>query len=431
TVNVLADNDADLDAITLGGTAAGNFSLGGSISINEIGGTLEARVMGNATVNASTKLRVAADDDTLIVAVSGQATITTGSGAAIGAAVSKNLISRSVFATLNGPTVTSPTVELAAFSNGDIDAFAVGGSGAQNFALGGSVVLNAFTVTVECRILGGSTVTANTALTLTALEDSTIRALSGAVAIANQAAIGAAVATNDIANTVRTSIANGNLAKNITVGSLTMSATSDSTITIITVGGSGAGTFAAGGAVALNDISNTVDSHVSSNSRVILNGAMTATANDTPLIQALSGGIAVAGTAAIGASLATNDIGGTTATSISGSTFTGSGSIAMTSTSNPEIESLTVGGSGAGTFAAGGAVSLNDIHHTTDSHISGNANIGINGSITAKATDGSNIKGLAGAVAGAGGGAIGASIATNNIGNTITAYVSGSTVDSN
>ena len=123
---------------------------------------------------------------------------------------------------------------------------------------------------------------------------------------------------------------------------------------------------------------------------------------------------------------ATNDVGGTITAYVNHATVTSTaGSVEIAVSSIASVESLTVGVSGAGGVALAGSVSLDSITNTLDAHISGGANVTALGPITVSAGNQSSIESLAGGVAGAGGVAAGTSLATNDIGGTITAYVSG------
>src|SRR5207247_941752 len=113
-----------------------------------------------------------------------------------------------------------------------------------------------------------------------------------------------------------------------------------------------ADTFALGGSVSLNKIANTLDTHVAAGANVLAAGTVRVTATDDATIDSLAGGVAVAGGAAIGAALATNDIDDTVQAYIDASAVTSSaGSVELLAASTAAIEALTVGGAGADTFA--------------------------------------------------------------------------------
>ena len=99
--------------------------------------------------------------------------------------------------------------------------------------------------------------------------------------------------------------------------------------------------------------------------------------------------------------------------------------LGLNADSNATIKSDAVGGSGAGAFALGGSISLNDIDNFVDAHISGGSTIQVSGSFIINARDNSKIDALSGGAAGSGGVAIGVGTATNEISNVVTAYLDG------
>src|SRR5262249_18575328 len=143
-------------------------------------------------------------------------------------------------------------------------------------------------------------------------------------------------------------------------GNIQISASSTGQLETLTVGGAGAGTFALGGAVSLNKTHDTVEARITNGASATAAGQISLSATDNPEIDCLAGGVAGAGGAAIGAALATNDLGGTVRAYTDASTLSSTGgNVQIVATAMPTIKALTVGGAGAGAFAAGGAVALN------------------------------------------------------------------------
>ena len=70
-MNVEAYDNADIVSIAVGGANANNFTLGGSVSENDIGGSLDAHIGGEALVTALQSVTVQAHDDTQITAIAG------------------------------------------------------------------------------------------------------------------------------------------------------------------------------------------------------------------------------------------------------------------------------------------------------------------------------------------------------------------------
>ena len=205
-----------------------------------------------------------------------------------------------------------------------------------------------------------------------------------------------------------------------------LSATSTSSMETLTVGGSGAGSFALGGSVSLNKIRDNTEAYITNGSNVVAAGAVEILVTDRPTIEALAGGVAGAGAASIGEALATNNINNTDSAYVNAATITAQGIVTVSASSTSSLETLTVGGAGAGSFALGGSVSLNTIVNTVSADIVNCSTVTAVGAIDVSMSDSPTIKALSGGVAGAGAAAIGAAPATNNISDTDTAYINDS-----
>ena len=171
-------------------------------------------------------------------------------------------------------------------------------------------------------------------------------------------------------------------------------------------------------------MNNTNDAEITGGSNVTAANSVTLSSGDNPTIEAIAGGIAGSGKAAVGAAIATNTIGDKTESSIDGSTVT-SGTVYLGAISTATIESLTIGGAGSGTFSLGGAVGLDTIDDTTESYITGGATVTASQGLSLTATDTPSITAGAGALDGSGTAAISAGIATNDIGDMVKAYIDG------
>ena len=184
--------------------------------------------------------------------------------------------------------------------------------------MAGQVSINTNGMTTLAEILDGSSIAAGSNdISLTATNNNKIFAVAGAVAYGGEAGIGAAVATNTIGATAGAYLDDSDVtsADDVSLDA----ADSNGEIFSITAGGAGSQSFALGGAVSLNQVTNANDAYISDGSQVDAAGAVTLTSSDDPSIEALAGGLAGSGTAAIGAAFATNDIDDTTESYINGS----------------------------------------------------------------------------------------------------------------
>ena len=122
-----------------------------------------------------------------------------GGGAAVGAAISYNLITNTIEAYVNGSSVTSMHggLDVSATSAPVLVAVAVGAAGGDAFALGGSLTINSIANTLDAHI-SNSTVNVPASVDVSASESAVMVVLSGGIAIAGGDAVGAAIAYNYI-----------------------------------------------------------------------------------------------------------------------------------------------------------------------------------------------------------------------------------------
>ncbi len=205
---------------------------------------------------------------------------------------------------------------------------------------------------------------------------------------------------------------------------LTLTSTSTPTIDSLTAAGAGAGTFAAGGAVGINNITNTTEVFITDGATVVVNGSLTMTALDSPTIEAGAGAIDAAGAVALSAGIATNNIGDDVTAYVDGASTITALTMAGNATENGSIEAASMGVSAAADVAVSGAVNINQIANTTDVHVSGGAVITTNGNMSFIAqdtsTDTTQNAQVAAAIAG-----IGGAVSYNVIGNHVRSYANG------
>ena len=101
------------------------------------------------------------------------------------------------------------------------------------------------------------------------------------------------------------------------------------------------------------------------------------------------------------------------------------GDVKVLAVATPTVDTLTIGGAGAGTFAAGGSVALTIVGGTVDAHIANDATVNAAGDILVKATSTFDLTTDAGAAAiGLGAAGFGGSLITAQLSTVTTAYVS-------
>src|SRR5208337_3392669 len=310
----------------------------------------------------------------------------------------------------------------------------VGGAGGDDFALGAGVSLDYIRNTDDAHISNtpaNKAVSAGGQVFVLANDGSEIDSVAGGVAISGAAAVGAAVATNDVANKVYAYIQNATVSSSSTsTGStspaIDVSASSTSTIVNATVGGGGGADVSISGSVSVNKIGDDTEAYIAGGSHVTAPGEIDVAGTDMSVIAVLAGNVGFSGGVAAAAAVATNDVANTVKGYIDASTVKSTGAAVNVSATtaaptglptglNAQIDALAIGGAGAGTAALAGSASLNWIVDSIDAHISGGSTVS-GTSVSVTASDSSTINAIAGAIAGAGSVGVGASIAYNYIG---------------
>jgi hypothetical protein len=460
-----------LVGIALGGAGAQTYAFGGSVTVNSIADTLKAYI-NNSTLVAGGDVTVSAGKSASMFVFSGA--LVFGSSNSVGASLAYNYmggsfdpnnpdaidenstVTNQIDASISGSSVTTPgavtvaagfsppattpdpsgalgaltPVELPSTPTTQVYTATVAGSGAQTFALGAGVSLNFLRNSESASIADtpANSMIAAGAVTVATSDSSTILSIAGGIAISGQVAAGAAVATNDIANTVAADVAGATVDA---AGTFTVAAISSSVIDNITAGAAAGSGVSLTGSVSVNSIANTTEASVSGGSAVEAGGNVAVTAEDESVIAVLAGNVGVSSTVAAAAASATNTIANNVWAYVNGSSVSSTtGGIAITATFaaptdlpgglGDQIEALAVSGSGAGSASLAGSLSLNWIKNDVEAYIT---QIGAGQSVTADAgtldvaaTDESSIESAAGTISGAAAGAFGASLAYNYIG---------------
>ena len=126
----------------------------------------------------------------------------------------------------------------------------------------------------------------------------------------------------------------------------------------------------------------TIDAHISNSADIDAAGTVSVTATDDSTIGAITGSVAGAGKVTIGASVAYNKIANEVLAHIDASNVTSlQGNVVIDAGESADVTSIAAGGVGAGKFALGGSVTINEIGTETNKHTT-RASIG-DGSISA------------------------------------------------
>ena len=482
-VELEATSDAEINAYAIGVSAvAGDnarFTTAGSVTLNNVGNTIEALVADGSTVTAASgNVILTADDHSAILADAGGfavAIATDSSSGAIGASVAVNTITTGVRSGIEDSTVNANGVILTATGGPSIEALSVAGtvaSSSTNSAFGGagSWSSNDIDSSIEALILN-STVTASGDLSLAATDASVINADagSGAVSIAvlgdsTQAGVaaGAAAAVNDIQTTARAAIVDST----VNVGAAAdIAAISTADIDAFTLGIAGSLAASSGTSIGIvgagsgsgNSVTNTIEAAVRGST--LTTGTNTSLrAVDNSSINALAGSAAVsiaAGSSTnvgvgLGFSMTVNEINNNVLAIIDDSDVTSGADLSLSALSTATIDatafgaavSVAAGSSTSVAVGATGAVADNSISNSIraaieDSNTLSDDIMTVGGVLSLSATDNSTIGafGFAGSIGvGVGstgvGGSLGIGTAFNTIDNQVAAYINNiNTVD--
>jgi hypothetical protein len=436
SVKVNAALGGDIDSIAVAGSGAGTNAINGSVTRNVIAGDVTAEVSNVTQTATGGTLEVLADQTANISSLAG---VVNGAGTnAVGGAVAVNDIASTVTARLaNSDLRASGAVTVKAGMDGNIDSIAAAGSGAGTTAVNGSNTTNSLTSTVRASATDLNQHLASSAFDVMARDDSTIRSLAGTVSGGGTAAVGAAIALNFLGRTAADEAAQKLVLAEVSdstlkvTGEVNVLARSDSTIQSMGVAAGGGGTFAVTGSNTTNILEDTISAGWNGSSLDGSNaGSLTIEASDDADIESLAGNFAGGGTAAVGAAAAVNRMATQVDASLSGSGAgqVRTGDVAVRARNDGEIDTVAVGMSASGTAGVQGSVAVSMISANTSALIDGGAQVEVWDSVGVTADSQARIKALAGAGAlGVGGVGAAGGVLVNRITSQTTAGISGGT----
>ncbi|MCG8562376.1 MAG: hypothetical protein MI824_21460, partial [Hyphomicrobiales bacterium] len=188
------------------GVGGKHAAVGIAVTVNGILNVVEAAIENGAVVTAGGDVKVFAEDQSSIRSGAGGGSLNTNKqGNAGGAAVIAGFISNDVIAEISSSTVisTGGSVFVQADEEAEILAVAIGLSGADNFAFGGSLAIGVFDTNTRARITGSSVVTAHNNVIVTADNFSDGMIIAGGLAGSKKTAVGLAIATTTVVTKTR------------------------------------------------------------------------------------------------------------------------------------------------------------------------------------------------------------------------------------
>lgn len=199
-VGVSATHDADIETYAMGGGAAAKVGVSGSLALNDIGTTLDARSQGSAVTSQGGGVAIAASERARIFAATGA--LSGGGTAAVGASGSYNHITGTVLAEVQGGSLTARhgSVRVDAARDGAVEVWAAAGSGGGTAGFAGSIAINDVGGETRASVNGAAQVRADHNVAVTAQADDRIFSQAGTVALGGTVGGGGAIAINDLHN---------------------------------------------------------------------------------------------------------------------------------------------------------------------------------------------------------------------------------------
>ncbi|MGV0984367.1 MAG: leukotoxin LktA family filamentous adhesin [Limnohabitans sp.] len=430
-VQVQALSTSVIESMGLAVGGSGNAAVTGSNTTNLLEDEITATWSGGSLYGSATSLTVQADDAATVRTLAGNV-----SGAvtgAFGAAIAVNQVGSTVQANLSGMTLhAAAAVAVDADLRGEIKSVAASGAADAFASVNGSFTTNTLNASVKAQAVSVTQVTNGGAFSVSADNDSDIFALAGTISGSGGAAVGAAVAVNDIGGDVTALLTSSTVRA---PGQVNVQATSSGSIESIAAGVSGGGSAALAGSNTTNALTSTVQAKMDGVNLVVDTTALNVLARDTSSIKSFAGTVAGGGSAAGGAAVALNYLGRTIANAdsskvvkaeVSNSIVRATGAAQVNAYSTSVIQSIGVAAGASGTSAITGSNATNLLEDEITSSWTGSSLVSSN-ALTVSARQAAEISSLAGNVSGSMGASVGAAVAVNRIGTATNATLVGET----
>ncbi len=423
-VTVDATSSGLVKSVAAGVAGGGTAALAGSNTTNAITSTVLAQMSGVTQSATSSSVRVKALDSSTIQSFAG--TVTGGGIASGGAAFSLNFLGRTATdedsskvvkaEVLNSSLSSSGAVQVRGLSTSTIETMALAVGGGGSAAVTGSNTTNLLEDEVIANWTGGSLNGSATSLLVQADDAATVRTMAGNVSGAGAAAYGAAIAVNQVGSLAHATLSGMTLASSGTA--VTVDADLRGEIKSVAASGAAAAGASVNGSFTTNEVHGSVKAQALDLTQSASGGAFSVSADNDADIFSLAGAVSGSGTAASGAALAVNEIGGDVTARLAGGTLRATGALAVQATSSGTIQSVAAGLAGGGSVGLAGSNTTNAITSTVLAQMDG-ANMLVSAtSASVLARDTSTIQSFAGTVTGGGAASGGAALAQNFLGRT-------------
>ncbi len=438
-----AQTDMPADASeTQDGSASGTASQSGKgkfgvavsadVSINDVKADTLAYVSDGVTVSQATAVDLDATNKLALSALSGAVTISTQqSGNALAGSYAQNSLAGITAAYADDATLRlSGPFTADAKTTGTIETLSASVAGTKGkVGVAGSVSVNAIDNNTKT-YLSNALLTGVSTVGLTALDDSTIRAIAGAIAFGGKAGIGLSFSWNQLDNDTESWIANSDVDAS---GLVSVAATTDNSIDTISAAiGASKGPMAGAAAVTINTIDNSTKTWIAGTrggDGVDSAANIALLSTDSSRIFGLAGALgASTDKAGVGVSFAWNDVDNLVDARLKDSANAEStaGDVSVRADSSTHIEGIAAAGGVAGKAGVAGAGSVVQANNTVKASIDAGSTAIADGNIHVGASDDVDLFSLAGNVAGGGKVGIGASASVLITDNTVEARIDGS-----
>ncbi|MCB1963628.1 MAG: leukotoxin LktA family filamentous adhesin [Rhodocyclaceae bacterium] len=407
-------------------------AVSADVSINDVTANTAAYIADGVTVSSATAADLDATNTLALSALSGAVTISTQqSGNALAGSYAQNSLAGTTAAYVDDATLTlSGPLSADAKTTGTIETLSASVAGTKGKAgVAGSVSINAIDNATKT-YLSNALLTGVSNVGLTALDDSTIRAIAGAIAFGGKAGIGLSFGWNQLDNETESWIANSDVDAS---GLVSVAATTDNNIDTISAAiGASKGPMAGAGAVTINTIDNTTKTWIAGlrgGDGVDGAAGIALLSTDSSRIFGLAGSLgASTNNAGVGVAFAWNDVDNLVDARLKDNAHAEStaGSVSVNAASTTHIEAIAASGGVANKVGVAGSGSVVQASNTVKAAIEAGSTAVADGNVHIGAADDVDLFSLAGNVAGGGKVAIGASASVLITNNTVEARLDGS-----
>ncbi|HDZ57697.1 MAG TPA: leukotoxin LktA family filamentous adhesin [Pseudomonas xinjiangensis] len=424
TVDLKSGLEQAIYSIAVAGGGAGTVAVNGATTTNILDGTERAAII-DSTLNVGGLSLSAAEGKRTIW---GLGAVVNGAGtAAVGAANVNNIILAKRIAEINDATLNM-TGALSVASGGDalIRSAALGGGGAGTAAVGASVAVNVVSGEESATLNDVTVDGASSVVVEVTRGEVDIKTLAGNVQGAGTGAGAGAVAVSTVTQARKASITDSVLSLSANAPAR-VEALTRARIDTLALSGAGAGT----GAAVFSNTSNNIDAKTYA--QVVRSrgaaGNLQIKARDASSINSFAGGVAGAGTAAVGVASAVNRIANDIQASLSGSRDSAGWAVndlLVDSRSDAQIHAASVSAGFSGTAAVSAGVATNLLQTSSKSLIDGGALVVARNNIGVLAFNRDVIRSAASVVSGSGNAAVSGLLTVNLIESETEAGIAGS-----